>query len=122
MRKTILTYGLIGGGILAGLMFIQIPFWKNGTLNLDNGEWVGYTVMVVALTLVFMGVKAYRDHHAGGFITFGQGFKVGPHHANRFSDVLYGLGSYFFIYGRTVHGTDGAIRASGDKSRGRERK
>lgn len=77
MKKTILTYGGIAGTILAVLMFIQIPLWENGTLTFDNGELVGYAGMVVALSLIFFGVKSYRDYHRQGAISFGQGFKVG---------------------------------------------
>jgi hypothetical protein len=33
--------------------------------------------MVIALSLVFFGIKSYRDNHLNGSITFGRGFKVG---------------------------------------------
>ena len=77
MRKVILTYGLIAGTILAAMTVISIPFWNNGTLNFDNGELVGYTTMVVACSLIFFGVKTYRDNYAGGVVTFWQATKVG---------------------------------------------
>jgi hypothetical protein len=77
MRKIILTYGLIAGTILGVMFFITVPLHKNGTINFDNGMWVGYTTMVVALSLVFFGIKSYRDNHQNGVITFGRAFKVG---------------------------------------------
>src|SRR5688572_19595611 len=77
MKKVILTYGLIAGIILGIMFFITVPLHRNGTINFDNGMWVGYTTMVIALSLVFFGVKSYRDNHQGGTITFGQAFKVG---------------------------------------------
>lgn len=77
MKKIILIYGLIAGSILAAMMFITMPMYNNGTLNLDNGELVGYTTMVIALSMVFFGIKSYRDNHANGSISFGKGFKVG---------------------------------------------
>ncbi len=77
MRKIVLTYGLISGAIAGGMFLITIPFWESGALNFDNGEIVGYTTMVVALSLVFFGVRSYRDNHQQGTITFGRGVKVG---------------------------------------------
>ncbi len=77
MKRIIITYGLISGTIVAALMFITMPLLDNGTINYDNGEVIGYTTMVISLSLVFFGVKTYRDKHANGLITFGTGVKVG---------------------------------------------
>lgn len=77
MRKVILTYGLIAGSILGIMFFITVPLHRNGTINFDNGMWVGYTTMVISLTLVFFGIKSYRDNYQNGVISFGQAFKVG---------------------------------------------
>src|SRR5688572_22265269 len=77
MKKVILIYGLIAGSIVAAMMFITMPMYNNGTLDLDNGELVGYSTMVIALAMVFFGIKSYRDNHANGVISFGKGFKVG---------------------------------------------
>lgn len=77
MTKTVLTYGLIASAITAAFMFGAMPFWKNGTITFDNGEIVGYTSMVIALSLIFFGVKSYRDKQLNGAITFGKALKVG---------------------------------------------
>jgi hypothetical protein len=77
MKKIILIYGLIAGTIVAAMMLITMPMYNNGTLDMDNGELVGYTTMVIALSMVFFGIKSYRDNHAKGVISFGTGFKVG---------------------------------------------
>lgn len=77
MKKIVLVYGLIAGAILGAMIFITTPLFDNGTLNFDNGAYVGYSTMVVSLSLVFFGVKSYRDNHRNGVITFGQAFKVG---------------------------------------------
>jgi hypothetical protein len=77
MKKVILIYGLIAGTIVAAMMFITMPMYNNGTLNLDNGELVGYTTMFVALLMVFFGIKSYRDNYSNGVISFGKGLKVG---------------------------------------------
>ncbi len=77
MKKIVLVYGLIAGAIVGGMMLITMPLYEKGTLDIKNGEFVGYTTMVVALSLIFVGVKSFRDQHAQGVISFGKGFLVG---------------------------------------------
>lgn len=77
MKKVILIYGLIAGSIVAAMMFITMPMYNNGMLDLDNGEVVGYTTMIIALSMVFFGIKSYRDNYSKGVITFAKGLKVG---------------------------------------------
>jgi hypothetical protein len=76
MKKTVLTYGLISGGILVALMAITIPLCMNRTLDSIYSEIFGYTSMVLAFILVFLGIRSYREN-AGGAITFGKAFTVG---------------------------------------------
>lgn len=77
MKRIILTFGLIAGAIVSAMMFITMPMYDQGILNFDNGEIVGYTTMVIALSMIFFGIKSYRDNHLNGSITFGKAFKVG---------------------------------------------
>ncbi|MFZ5972764.1 MAG: DUF4199 domain-containing protein [Bacteroidota bacterium] len=77
MKKIVITYGLIAGLIVGGLMLASLPLWKSGAITFDNGELVGYTTMVIALSTIFIGIKSYRDNHAGGIITFWSGCKIG---------------------------------------------
>lgn len=75
MREVILTFGLIGGGVLAAMMLATIPFQDE--IGFDRGAIIGYTTMVLAFLMVYFGVRSYRDNVAGGAVTFGQAFKVG---------------------------------------------
>jgi hypothetical protein len=77
MKKVVIIYGLIAGLIVGSLMLLTMPLWKSGVLNFDNGELVGYTTMVIALSMVFFGIKSYRDDNCGGTVTFWNAFKVG---------------------------------------------
>jgi Protein of unknown function (DUF4199) len=77
MKKIVITYGIIAGLITGGLMLATMPLFVNGTVDKDNGLWIGYTGMVIALSLVFFGVKSFRDNHAGGKITFGKALLIG---------------------------------------------
>jgi len=38
---------------------------------------VGYAAMLLAFSLVYVGVKSYRDRENGGVICFGKAFQVG---------------------------------------------
>ena len=75
MKKIVLTYGLIGGGILAAMMAITFPFHEQ--IGFDRGVYVGYTSMVLAFLMVYFGVVSYRDNVAGGSVTFGRALTVG---------------------------------------------
>jgi ethanolamine transporter EutH len=75
MRKIVLTFGLISGAIISGMMALNIAFQDQ--IGFDRGEIIGYTSMVVAFLLIYFGVRSYRDNVAGGSVTFGRAFKVG---------------------------------------------
>jgi len=75
MKKTVLTFGLIGGAIMAAMMFATLPFLDK--IGFDKGEIVGYTTMILAFMLVFFGIRSYRENVSGGRITFGRAFAVG---------------------------------------------
>ena len=75
MKKTVLTFGLIGGAVMAAMMFATLPFIDR--IGFDRGEIVGYTTMILAFLLVFFGVRSYRENVSGGNITFGRAFAVG---------------------------------------------
>jgi hypothetical protein len=75
MKKTVLTFGLIGGAIMAAMMFATLPFMDK--IGFDKGEIVGYTTMILAFLLVFFGIRSYRENVSGGQITFGRAFAVG---------------------------------------------
>ncbi len=77
MKKIVITYGVISGLITGGLSLVTMPMYANGTLNFDSGALVGYTGMVIALSLVFFGIKSFRDNQGGGSVSFGKGFLIG---------------------------------------------
>ncbi len=75
MKRTVLTFGLIAGAILSAMLLITIPF--HDAIGFDRGEIIGYTSMVLAFLLIFVGVRSYRDNVAGGTVRFGRAFAVG---------------------------------------------
>jgi hypothetical protein len=75
MKKTILTFGLISGAISAVMLSATVPFADK--IGFDKGEYLGYTVIVLSLLLVFFGIRSYRDNVGNGQISFGKAFTVG---------------------------------------------
>ena len=75
MKKTILTFGLISGAVMASLEILAMVFSKQ--IGFDRGYVVGYTSMVLSFLLVYFGVRAYRDNEGQGTITFGRAFGIG---------------------------------------------
>jgi|SRR5687768_13509122 len=79
MQKTVLTFGLIAGLIVVILWHATRPLWMDadGKMNLDSSEIIGYTNMIVALSMIFFGIKQFRDRYSGGVISFKRAFTVG---------------------------------------------
>jgi len=76
MKKIVITFGLISGVIAAALMWLLVTLLLSKALDFDNGEIFGYATMIVALSMVFFGVKSYRDNN-GGHIGFWKAVQVG---------------------------------------------
>lgn len=74
MKKIVLTYGVIAGVIVSSMFYIAHP---GGSMDFENGMYIGYASMIIAFSLIFFGVKNYRDNHLNGAITFGKAFKIG---------------------------------------------
>lgn len=77
MKKVILTFGLIAGLIVTSLMLLSQPMMSNGMISFENGELVGYSTMIIALSMIYFGVRSFRDQHNNGVISFGKAFQVG---------------------------------------------
>lgn len=76
MKKIVIICGLISGAIVSGLMGISMFMY---TKNPDyNASYVtGYATMILAFSLIFVGIKIFRDKHNGGSISFGKAFRMG---------------------------------------------
>ncbi|AWI27332.1 DUF4199 domain-containing protein [Flavobacterium pallidum] len=79
MKKITLTYGLIAGTVVSVVMLFSMNYLSHCNGNVDYGTSmvVGYASMLIAFSLVFVGIKNYRDKHNGGVISFGLAFKIG---------------------------------------------
>jgi NADH:ubiquinone oxidoreductase subunit K len=76
MLRTALIYGIPAGLIVAAPMFALLAG------DAEHTEWssshlFGYSLMILALSLIFVGVKSYRDKVKGGVIKFLPAFLTG---------------------------------------------
>ena len=75
MLRYSLTYGGIIGVIVIALMALTLL--TMGPEAATSSQAAGYVTMLAVLSLVFVGIKRYRDAECGGVIRFIQAAKVG---------------------------------------------
>ena len=76
MLRKMLVYGIIAGLIVAAEM-LTITVGYSGHLPSPYGMILGYLTMLIALSVVFVGIKKHRDADLGGVIGFWQAFGFG---------------------------------------------
>jgi len=72
--RYVLIYGVMAGAIVIAVIVASIAI---ETLNHLQSQWFGYLVMLAALSLIFVGVKRYRDVECGGVVGFGRALALG---------------------------------------------
>ena len=99
MKKIIIICGLIAGLIVTSLMLLVISGCVTQP-EFEGSMLLGYTTMLVAFSLIFVGIKNYRDKHNDGIITFGKALKIGlliTLIASTMYVVVWMIDYYFFI-------------------------
>ncbi len=94
MRKIILIYGAIAGLLMDAMFLINFSLMEKGILP-EHSELLGYTTMIIVLSLIFFGIKTFRDKHNTGAMTYWKGFKVGI--------AITGIASLFYAGGWEVY-------------------
>ena len=70
MAKLILTFGIpVGLFIILG-MIVGIEFGS-------SQEWLGYLIMFIAFSMIYVAIKKHRDRDLGGVINFTKALLVG---------------------------------------------
>lgn len=79
MKKNILIYGLIGGVVVSALMLYSVNNLSHceGNIDFNKSLLLGYASMLLGFSLVFVGIRNYRNKFNGGVISFGKAFKIG---------------------------------------------
>lgn len=75
MQKLAIKYGVIGSLVM--ILGVMIPFWIWGnTFDLKWGEVAGYASMILAMTAIYFGIKAYKNE-LDEVLTFKKAFVFG---------------------------------------------
>jgi len=79
MKKNIIIYGFIAGIVVSILMLVSINYISHveGKVDYNTSLLIGYASMLIAFSLVYVGIRNYRDKYNGGVISFGKAFKIG---------------------------------------------
>ena len=75
MKRNMLVFGSISGIIVGTLMALSL-FWANQGLDIKEGMLLGYASMVIALSLIYVGVRNFRDKYNDGMISFAKALKL----------------------------------------------
>ncbi|MEM7431629.1 MAG: DUF4199 domain-containing protein [Pseudomonadota bacterium] len=70
MIRLLLTYGVPAGLFIILSMILGIELGH-------SQEWLGYLIMFIVFSVIFVAVKRHRDVALGGVISFGNAFLVG---------------------------------------------
>lgn len=79
MKKNTIIYGLIAGIVVSILMLFSVNSisHREGNFDYNRSLLIGYASMLIAFSLVFVGIRNYRDKYNEGVISFGKAFKIG---------------------------------------------
>ena len=78
MKKTVTVFGLISGVVLAIFICMMVPFMKHMEGDsMMTSMFIGYTVQLLAFSMIFFAIKNYRDKYNDGVISFGKAFQIG---------------------------------------------
>lgn len=90
-----LIFGTLGG--LASILPTQLAMSFSASRHLLGSELFGYLVMLIALSLIFVGIKRYRDQTLGGVIGFPRALLLGLL-ISAVSSIIYVLAWELYLY------------------------
>ena len=82
MKSFVVKFGFISGGISVVLMFLTFVVLRGPWLFENGGSYslsllVGYAGMVLSFSVIFIGVRSYREQVAQGSVSFGKALQAG---------------------------------------------
>ena len=118
MWSLILKYGLIAG-LIVGAALLAVSLAYDGQPPPDWGMAAGFASMLVALSMVFVGIKRHRDTAGGGVIRFWPAFGMGL--GISFIAALFYVGAWELVQATIVEdfaGSYGASVIAAEKAKG----
>lgn len=96
MKKNVLIFGITIGIILCVNMIVVINMMYNDP-DFKSNDIIGYTVMVLTFSLIYIGIRNYRNKYLNSFISFGKAIKTGALIAF-VGATIYVIISLFYYY------------------------
>ena len=95
MGKVAIRFGLFAGAVMIGLIFLEGALVERELFPIAWMEVTGYASMLIALSMVFFGIKSYRDNQGKGIVTFWKGVQIGVM-ISLIASVLYFVGGELY--------------------------
>lgn len=76
MKKNVLVFGLIAGLLITAMMLYSTTMCYTDP-DFRPNDVLGYVSMILIFSLIFVGIKNFRDKYNNGTVTFGKAFKIG---------------------------------------------
>ncbi len=114
MIRTLLSFGAAAGLVVVLPMAVALA--APGASGAIETPLAGYLVMILALSLIFIGVKRHRDLALGGVIRFGPAFLVGLG-IGALASVVYVIGWEISLAATHFAFVDSYARATLDAAR-----
>ncbi len=78
MFITALKYGAVSGAIVVGVIIAGMLYAGGvGGGHATSSLWFGYLIMILALSMIFLAIREYRNKKLGGVIKFLPAFGLG---------------------------------------------
>lgn len=98
MKKIILIFGVVIGALLSTNAIIHMNIMYTNP-DYKGNDVLGYVTLVVIFSLIFVGVRNYRNKYLGGTISFLQALKSGALICFIASTVYVTIGlSYYYLF------------------------
>lgn len=75
MKKVVLTYGIISGIILGGVLALFIPLLKDGNDYMEKGMIYGFSSMILGFSLIYFAIASFKKNN--GTVSIKQGLIIG---------------------------------------------
>lgn len=76
MKTSVIKFGVISGVIFTAMVILMVIL-EGGTGNFEAGQGLNYLFMVAGYSMVFFGIREYRDKKLNGIISFNAAFRTG---------------------------------------------
>lgn len=98
MKKIVLIFGVVIGLVLSTNAIIHMNMMSSNA-DYKGNDVVGYATMIIIFSLIYFGVRNYRNNYLDGKISFAKAFKTGALICLVASTIYVVAGmSYYYLF------------------------